>query len=650
MKYLSNIDLTKNQLLNAVIHVAAAAPTTPVQGQVYYNSVDKTLYFYNDTKWVDTAGVDTSTFVLDSDYGAHSILAATVAGAPTSLTVSEQTVVGRVTGGSIAALAISNDLTTTSTNHDTLPSAKAAKAYADTRQAALTFGIADTNTVKIDGTGTAAGQYAKFTANGVIGTATTTVLTDIGAMPIAYLDTTTTLGTSDVKVPTQNAVKAYADTKQSALTFGIGNGNTVNIAAADVASGEYAVFNSTGLESKTAAEVLVDIAAIPSAYLDTDGTLAGNSDTKVATQKAVKTYADALIAANQAMVFKGTVGTGGTLTIAAFNALTTYSTGWTYTVTQAGTLRGNVCETGDTIIAVASRSGSGAADADWTVVQANLDGIVIGPTSATDASIAVFDATTGRLIKDGGATIASLQNQNATHTGDVTGATELTIADGKVTLAKMANLAADSIIGNNTGTPATPIALSGTQVKAMLSLAASDVGLGNVTNDVQTKASIVPNTLPTSGQILVGNSGGTAYAPVALSSDVTMTNTGAVTIADGAVTLAKMANIATATMLGNNTGSTGAPVALTKAQILSLLNVVDGATKNTIYAVTPTDTTTSIVITHSLNTRDIIVQIYEAASPYSRVEVDYELTSVNSITLKFAVAPEASQYRVVITS
>lgn len=39
----------------------------------------------------------------------------------------------------------------------------------------------------------------------------------------------------------------------------------------------------------------------------------------------------------------------------------------------------------------------------------------------------------------------------------------------------------------------------------------TNVGLSNVTNDVQTKATVVPNTLPTQGQGLIGNSGGTAY-------------------------------------------------------------------------------------------------------------------------------------------
>jgi hypothetical protein len=59
----------------------------------------------------------------------------------------------------------------------------------------------------------------------------------------------------------------------------------------------------------------------------------------------------------------------------------------------------------------------------------------------------------------------------------------------------------------------------------------TDVGLSNVTNDAQTKAAIVPNTAPTSGRILVGNAGGTAYAPVSMSGDVTLASTGATTLA-----------------------------------------------------------------------------------------------------------------------
>lgn len=56
-------------------------------------------------------------------------------------------------------------------------------------------------------------------------------------------------------------------------------------------------------------------------------------------------------------------------------------------------------------------------------------------------------------------------------TGDVTtsvGSLATTIAASAVSLANMANLAANSVIGNNTGSPATPVALTQTQLTAMV--------------------------------------------------------------------------------------------------------------------------------------------------------------------------------------
>lgn len=58
---------------------------------------------------------------------------------------------------------------------------------------------------------------------------------------------------------------------------------------------------------------------------------------------------------------------------------------------------------------------------------------------------------------------------------------------------------------------------------------------------------------------------------------------------------------------------------------------------------------TSEVITHNLNTRDCCVQVVRAASPWDTVECDIEMTTVNTITLRFAVAPSAGGYRIVVT-
>lgn len=56
INYLNNIDLNKNEILNGVIHVLAIAPSNPVEGQIYYNSTDSKLFFYDGTNWVDASG------------------------------------------------------------------------------------------------------------------------------------------------------------------------------------------------------------------------------------------------------------------------------------------------------------------------------------------------------------------------------------------------------------------------------------------------------------------------------------------------------------------------------------------------------------------------------------------------------------------
>lgn len=129
---------------------------------------------------------------------------------------------------------------------------------------------------------------------------------------------------------------------------------------------------------------------------------------------ATKAELDAILAANDAMVFKGTIGSSG----ATVTALPTsgYSSGWTYKVITAGTYAGQNCEIGDMIICVKDYNSSSAGNADWTVIQSNIDGAVTGPASSTANHIAIFSGTTGKVIADSGFTIGTSVPANALFT------------------------------------------------------------------------------------------------------------------------------------------------------------------------------------------------------------------------------------------
>lgn len=78
-------------------------------------------------------------------------------------------------------------------------------------------------------------------------------------------------------------------------------------------------------------------------------TTLASSSTAIPTAAAVVAAIDNKIAAADAMIYKGTLGTDGTVTKVPANG---YKVGWTYKVITAGTYAGIKCEVGDMLIAI----------------------------------------------------------------------------------------------------------------------------------------------------------------------------------------------------------------------------------------------------------------------------------------------------------
>lgn len=58
IKYLNNIDLSQNELQNAVVQNLGSNPSSPLEGQIYFNTTagNKKLWLYDGSGWVDASG------------------------------------------------------------------------------------------------------------------------------------------------------------------------------------------------------------------------------------------------------------------------------------------------------------------------------------------------------------------------------------------------------------------------------------------------------------------------------------------------------------------------------------------------------------------------------------------------------------------
>lgn len=131
--------------------------------------------------------------------------------------------------------------------------------------------------------------------------------------------------------------------------------------------------------------------------------------------------------------FKGTVTQSKPLPTVAYKA------GWQYVVAEPGTYAGQEAEEGEMFLAVRDYASGSASNKDWTLLQVNISGVVKGPASSVVNNVAVFDGTTGKVLKDSGFSIAKSVPADAEFT-DTRYSAATSQADGLMTAAQFSKL------------------------------------------------------------------------------------------------------------------------------------------------------------------------------------------------------------------
>jgi len=187
-------------------------------------------------------------------------------------------------------------------------------------------------------------------------------------------------------------------------------------------------------------------------------------------------------------------------------------------------------------------------------------------TALTDGSFA-FD---GGAFHDGFSDFVA--NEHIDHTGVTLTAGAGLTGGGDISANRtfdLTDMAVNTIKGRITAGTGVPEDLTGAQVRTIINTLDEDGMTSNSDAALATQQSIKAyvDAAAAAAALADGDYG-----------DITVSLSGSVmTIDAGVVSLAKMADMATASLIGRNTAATGVPEVLSKATALGLLNVEDGA-------------------------------------------------------------------------
>lgn len=654
-KFLANLDLNQNELQNAVVQVLSSNPSSPTTGQIYYNSANNVLRYYNGTVWEDLAAgtggetnqnafsiiavdgqsnvaADAKTDTLTFEEGSN--ITITTNASTDTVTISASGDVASVNGQTGTVTLDADDISDAATTNKFATSAQLTKVDFITITQAVDLDTLEsnvaTNNAKVSNVTTNLG----VTANGTSLTVTSSDGTN-ASIPAA---TTSAWGAMTDEDKTKlDGIEASADVTDSTnVTTALGS---ISVTAhSDVTSvGSGAIITSAERSKLSGIEASADV---------TDSA----NVTSALGSISVTAHSDVT-----------SVGSGAIITSAERTKLSGISTGADVTATALPLISSDVT-IGDASDVTVTTSGGLTVTGDLTV-NGTTTTVDSTNTNISDALIELGSGNTGANSNDLGLILERGTTGNNGFIGWDESADKFTVGTTTATGASTGSLAITTgtlvanIEGNVTG-DVTGNADTATELATARNIALSGDVSGSASFDGSANISITATVADDSHNHTIANVDGlqTALnAKVETLSDLSITATATEINLLGGIT----------TLSGSNTGDEES-ASITVAGVVELATNTETTTgTDTARAVTPAGakaaidartyvtsigdgTNTSYTITHGLGTRDVIIQLYDSSS-YDTVFADVVRTNTTQATISFASAPTTNDVRVLVT-
>ena len=601
--FVTGINLNKNELQNARIQNLSSAPSSPVAGQIYFNTTANVLYFYDGTNWVPASG---STEVIQDLIGSSVIggtgLTATYndGSGETTIDLDNTTVTHGSYGGSAGkTVSFTVDqqgrLTAASDTNISITASQVtdfAEAAQDALDSALTAGEGIDITYNDAGNSiTIAAEDASDTNKGIASFSSTDFTVTSGNVTINSESVQDIVGAM-VSSNTETGITVTYEDSDGTLDFVVAD-QFLSHTTTDLAEGTNLYYTAERVQDEISTTI-VDGTGLDKNYDDGAGTLTISIDSTVTTNSGTQTLTNKTLSTGTALSANLDAGT---------NKITNLGTPTSSTDAATKAYVDSVAE------------GLHVHESARVYVAANID--LSTDLEAGDVIDGVTLAAGDRVLVNGQTT----QSQNGIYVVQSSGAAVRALdfdAPAEVDSGDFIFVSSGTSYGNTGWVQTLKPATIGTDPISFTQFAGAGTytaGAGLTLTGTVFSADVTP----TSGNASLTNTGGAIEVK-------TDTTRGLSVDASG---------------LGINagTGLTFSAGALTFSAGYGVRKFVDDIGDGT---------ATSYTISHNLGTRDVSVQIFENGSPYAQVEADVEHATTNTVIVKFAAAPTSAQYRAVI--